>query len=610
MKKRPGTGKLWLFAWMTLARHRPIWTVPVWLALAACALPCRAQNTITIQEPGAAQNATAPEPPGPSTTVHGVVTNAATGAPLERALVTVFGDPQRGALTDNEGRFELHGIRQGQAAFMVSKPGFEDALNSDEGEEPLSILVSDTTPELSLSLVPQNSISGHIALSTGLPAQDFGVALLRQMLMNGHAAWNRVNGQNAKPDGSFRFGNLSAGTYLVRSQPELENRSAATSACSAHAPEPMPGYAAVFSNGAADLAGAEPLTIKDGQSAEVNLALTQVPFHRVRIAIGGAASGADTAVRTTLLDGSGQESYYSVHVGNHALCAYLPDCSYTLVVRVSRNVNVMIGGPGGTSLRIDYQPGASGGGQTGVLEFSVSGQAVTNLRVALGPAASTPVHARYVPGPPKPNPGSGQAGSQVSGNVEVVDTLNITAARVNLFQPFQNRATRESETEYELGTLAPGAYWISATAVQDGVCVGAVTAGGENLANHPWVVRENGTGAPIDVELRTDCAKLTVSLPAGAAVLNPAGNSVIYVYAVPESDTADEVERQQINPLFDNGSAIISNLPPGKYKVYAARTRQPLEYHNPAAMEKLGTGQEVELEPNGEATLMLEGVPQ
>ncbi len=586
MKKRPGTRRFWLLAY---------------IALASCALPCLAQEPPQPTAPNGQAAA-----PGPPLTVHGVVTNAATGSPLERALVTVFGDPNRGAMTDNEGRFELHGIPQGSASFMVIKPGFDRALYSDEGDGPLTIFISDSTPEIHLSLIPKNSISGHVTLSSGLPAENFSVMLLKQAVMYGHASWRSSNGVRTAPDGSFRFGALGAGSYLVRLQPELENAGVARTPCSAQAPETTPGYAEVFSNGSADFAGAEPITVKDGQSAEVNLALTQVQFHRVQIAIAGPAGGAGQGVNTTLLDSAGQEAGYPVRIGDHVVCAYLPDGSYTLVARTSQTVSYAA--PNGGVVRGSTWPQqANGSPQIGVLEFSVEGKPITNLRVALAPPTATPVHVRYAPGPPKPSPNQNGEGTN--------EAINLMAWRVNGTQPYLSPATRVSETEYELGATAPGSYWISATSEKRGACVGAVTAGGENLANHPWVVRNNGTGTPIDVDLRTDCGKLTVTLPPGAAGQNLSGDSAVYVYVVPELDTVNEIDRMeidqsQINPLTINGSVTIAELAPGRYRVYAMRTRQPVEYHNPAAMDQLGAGQEIELEPNGEATLTLEAVSQ
>ena len=58
--------------------------------------------------------------------MHGVVRNAATGAPLPRALVRIEGDSGIGVLTDGEGRFELPGVPIGPRIIRVRKPGFND----------------------------------------------------------------------------------------------------------------------------------------------------------------------------------------------------------------------------------------------------------------------------------------------------------------------------------------------------------------------------------------------------------------------------------------------------------------------------------------------------
>ncbi len=60
------------------------------------------------------------------TTLHGVVRNATTGEGLPRALVKIEGDADAGALTDGDGRFEIHNIPVGPQSVTVQKPGFLD----------------------------------------------------------------------------------------------------------------------------------------------------------------------------------------------------------------------------------------------------------------------------------------------------------------------------------------------------------------------------------------------------------------------------------------------------------------------------------------------------
>jgi len=78
------------------------------IALGAATAPALVGQETPQDTPGV------PGPPPtqaePPATVRGVVLNEATGQPLPRALVRVQSTPERGALTDGEGRFVLHGV--------------------------------------------------------------------------------------------------------------------------------------------------------------------------------------------------------------------------------------------------------------------------------------------------------------------------------------------------------------------------------------------------------------------------------------------------------------------------------------------------------------------
>jgi Carboxypeptidase regulatory-like domain len=536
---------------------------------------------------------------GKMVTVQGVVTNAATGAPLERALVMSFGRQMRAVLTDNEGRFEFRDIPEGERSFAARKPGYEADNSSDEEMTPIQVNVTDSTPEVHLSLSPKNSIYGHVTLSSGMPSQGIRVSLLRKAIQDGRAVWMRDDARSVTFDGSFRFGGLRDGTYMVQTMPEFENEGAMEPACAAGAPEEMPGYAAVFSNGSAALSGAEQIKVAAGQSTEVNLGLVQTKFHRVRIALAKPA-GQEWQLIPTLHDGAGQQVDYPLRVEKTQLCVYLPDGAYMLMVRAQRMVEQQVSLSFGSQRVRTVQ---RSGELAGVLEFNVDGKPI-NQRLVLTQTGTTPVQVHYSPGPPKPLT-TGAQGREDGGGTG--PSLFLTAMRINSVGVNLEGADAVSETEYEIGPAAPGSYWISVVMARQGVCVGAVTSGGQNLGSTPWVVRGTATGMPIDVEIRTDCAKLTIEPPSLPETGDTGQRGTVFVYAVPDGDTATNPTGMQLS-LSGNQPFTIENLTPGQYRVYAFRSQKQLEFRSPGAMERFGAGQEVTLEPNGAATLMLENV--
>ncbi|HEX8811568.1 MAG TPA: carboxypeptidase-like regulatory domain-containing protein, partial [Terracidiphilus sp.] len=160
MKYRQRVAKLWMCA----------------TALCAAGTVCAQNGDFVVTAPQGPTSQPA-QPAGKIATVHGVVTNAATGAPLERALVMSFGRQMRGVLTDNEGRFEFHDIAEGERSFAARKPGYAADNNSDEDMTPVQVNVTDSTPEVHLSLSPKNAIYGHVTLSSGIPSQGIRVSL-------------------------------------------------------------------------------------------------------------------------------------------------------------------------------------------------------------------------------------------------------------------------------------------------------------------------------------------------------------------------------------------------------------------------------------------------
>ncbi len=547
-------------------------------------------------------------PTGPPVTVRGVVVNASTGQPLRRALVKVSTGEELGALTDNEGRFEIYGVPQGVVNLVAMKPGYEELMAPEDltglhrtmlGAH--VVRVASDMPELSFSLAPKNAIFGHLTLSTGTPALGIGLTLLRQRIVDGRAGWVEADRHETTPDGAFRFAGLPDGTYLLTTQPEFDNDHASALSCSADAPAEMSGYAPVFYGDAHEMAGAARIVVVGGQSAEVNLGLTLTKFHLVEATLARVPAGGNWEFSNMLLNSSGQELEFPVHEEkNHSLCVYLPDGSYMLAVGASRD--------GGAQPRGDVGPqsGASTGELKGLLEFSVEGQAARSLRVPLAQAVSTPIHLRYEPRPPAPEKAGRPSGEEVE--EEGADLVEISATRASAVSgKVDAEATEASETTYELETVSPGAYWIHADASRKGVCIGTASAAGQNLARSTWTAGASGVGAPIDLVLRTDCANLTVQMPATLPAESSGEAATWYIYAVPEFDSIASLPNGQIEQFSDR-TATLEDMTPGSYRVFAFRAQQSIEFRNPAALDRLGPGQEVTLEPGSSANLVLEAV--
>lgn len=543
---------------------------------------------------------------GALVTVRGVVMNAASGEPLPRALVKLEGDLTLGALTDGEGRFEIPGVPEGLQTLDVVKPGFRGTVHLNDFVLPVTHTARVVTgmPELRFSLAPDNALYGKVTLSTGDPGVEIGLTLLRQTIQDGHSRWMEVERHQSTPEGDFRFSGLEDGTYLLMTQPAFDNDRGAPPSCDEKAPAEVPGYPVTFYGGSDVLGGAARIVLAGGQAVQANLALTLAALHEVQAVPTRVPAGGQWHFNSAILDQSGLRLEYPTRENgkDHSLCAFLPNGTYTLTIEGGMNEG--LGQPGTVLSRQALRARQV----TGMIEFGVDSLSPMRLRVPLASSVATPIHFRYEPGPPKP-----QVNDRFDGNSEGSepdpDPMVLSVALTNGIAGRGDanvNANRVSNDLYELNRLAPGAYWIEAAASRSGTCLGSVTAGGQSMGHTPWTAGQNGTGEAIDVVLRTDCAKLSLQLPAGLQGEGTGEDLAFYIYVVPEFDSVASV-RDGVVQTFAERSETLDDMTPGTYRVFSFATPQALEYRTTGALDQLnGQGQEVTLSPGGSVNLVLE----
>lgn len=563
-----------------------------------------------MQEPPMPVDQTPPTTPVALVTVHGVVLNGASGEPLPRALVKVDSGDAIGALTDGEGRFEIAGVPAGIETFEVVKPGFggKVAVGDYVVPDTHTVEVAAEMPELKFSLHPENALYGQVTLSTGDAGVGIGLTLLRQTIEAGHASWTEVERHQTTPEGDFRFAGLQDGTYLLMTEPAFDNERATPPACDGPVPVEMQGFPVMFYGGSADAAGAARIVLAGGQTSQANLTLSSALFHEVRATPLHVPEGEQWQFTPALLNQGGVVLEYPLRQDEktHVVCGYLPDGSYTLMMEGTTREPLQMGMP---VSRQPHRPKTV----AGMIEFSMENRAETRLRLPLASGTATPIRIRYEPGPPKPvqaTQGDGNEGDEPAGAIEAnpqpVQLMAVPADGMTPRGVGPVSADWVDEELYELGMTAPGSYWIQGGESRPGVCMGAVTAAGQSLAHTPWTAGAGGTGSSIDVVVRTDCAKLTVKLPASGQVDAPGEDQSYYFYAVPEFDSIAEVHEGIVQRSGETSSEL-GDLTPGTYRVFVFDEPHSLEYRAAGALEKLaGQGQEVTLEPGGNATLVLE----
>lgn len=556
--------------------------------------------------------------PSARVSVHGVVLNAVSGEPLPRALVRLTSDRSAGTLTDGEGRYELADIPTGPQLFEINKPGFLDetaeasaAAGTDARGFAHTVIVAAEMPDVTFRMAPANSIRGQVQLSTGDGSQGIEITLLKQSVENGRLVWQLVLPGAAttrtNADGAYRFGGLADGTYVVYSAPAMDNEPYGTliDPRNAHNIE-RSGYASQFYPDARDLAGAAKIHLHGGEQAEANLSLTLEPFHVVTAtaSLPGVGAGQEftpdrpggTTFSAVVTDSQGHQLPYVAQYdqATHTVQALLPDGNYEFVVTAGRPTMVMRRGGNATTFRDE-------GHYTGAVEFSVAGHAVTNLRIALANAQSNPVQVNLI----RTNSQTNGPSPNLDGGDQVFLTLSQTGGWIGdgMMSTF---AVGSYAGPLNTSFAQPGTYWVHTNLPDKHVCADSLTAGGTNLGREPLTLGISGSSAPVTLNLRDDCARLTLTLPATAAGSGTGEEPSYTVYMVPDFDSTVDVIPQTLRPS-NGGKVTLEGLTPGSYHVYVFDKPVALAYHDRATMDALpNAGQTIDLAPLANANLVLE----
>ncbi|MGD0292745.1 MAG: carboxypeptidase-like regulatory domain-containing protein [Terracidiphilus sp.] len=563
---------------------------------------------------------TSTAPPGPLATIHGtlhgVVLNAATSSPLARALVQIEGDADTGALTDGEGRFEIPGVALGQQAVQVVKPGFLDQAFFPGGDPGWgigpnvnhNILVAAPMPDLIFSMAPTNSIHGRILLSTGDAEQGIGVTLAMRTVEDGRAAWKQLSTVKTNSEGAYRFARLGNGEYALYSEPAMDSElDILLSATGSDSPAARNGFPSLFYPEARDLAGAAKIHLAGGQEAEANFSLTLQPFHTVTAqailpsrrhygdqnpAWEGMKLGA------LVMDAQGHMLPYNAEYDQETrtLRALLPDGNYSFAVIVT--ISRFTASNAGNN---NFTPAMDSAPLTGQVDFSVAGHDVANLRIPLLAQRANPLQVTVTRSGAQAEPGS--SASRESGAVYVALSEtgeSLTNGMVSVY------ADGAGPGQLETTFMPSGSYWAHTSITQHGLCLASFTAGGTNLAREPLVVGAAGVTAPLDLALRDDCARLTLTLPMAGAAMAPGEERWYTVYVMPDFESTENTTPQTLRPS-SGGTVTLEGLTPGNYHVYTFDVPLVVEYHNPAALAALPTpGQAITLSPGTTSSLVLE----
>ena len=428
------------------------------------------------------------------------------------------------------------------------------------------IAISPDQEEVTIPIVPEARIVGHVTLADGEAARGMQVAIYQRRTQAGRGVWQPVGQAEVKSDGEFRMADLQAGDYKLLSL-ELSDRDPVSS----NPRGEQFGYPPDYYPGAADFEGAALIHLAAGETFQASLTPERRPYHRVHIGVlngqrDSNGSGLQVEVWKDGHSGPGYALGYDFRDGS--IGGTLPDGNY--LIKVSSQ---------------------SGDGLTGVTNLSVKGGPAGSMVTLLGGAVvavqvteefshSNELRAIVT---------AGVADSQ--GRAHRVPSAQVMLWPTDLFSfrgALRAQAPNDPEGEgLEIPSVPAGEYRVQVETPNG--YVASVRCGGTDLQKANLVVAAGSTVPPIEVVLRNDGGEVdgTVAEIASRNKANPQGAAMAsgYVHFVSEG------ERPDVKQAFvqQSGEFQITQLAPGTYRVVAFETsmsRENVEWSNEEVMKK------------------------
>lgn len=230
--------------------------------------------------------------------IHGTVTNSATGTAIRRALVQ---SGSAAVFTDSDGRFELTHLKAGEARVTVRKPGFFGSVRRSVDLPMMAtarVQVTADTPALVLTLVPSASFAGRVTGPGDEPLEHVMVRVFRRRIVEGRSQWQPFNGAQTDEEGNYRITGLQPDHYVV--------------AATAQAPVAIPADRKIqaqafplqtYFPGVGERDAASVMDLAGGREFQADFSLRKERAFRIAGTIAGAIDASRVSIQLALPDG-------------------------------------------------------------------------------------------------------------------------------------------------------------------------------------------------------------------------------------------------------------------------------------------------------------------
>jgi len=551
--------------------------------------------------------------------ISGRVTESGTNQPVRRAIVTVSGGALavgRSAVTDDEGRFVIARLPDGDFTLSAMRPGFLKATfgatRSGRPGTPIAIRGGANRTDVSLAMTHGSALAGIIRDPSGDPGAGMRVEAIRIQHLSAGDRAEKLGETRADDRGEFRIFGLPAGDYVLAATParivggmgdigaasdaEIDaklNALKSRSALPAPGTPPAAPPPSAQDRGYATPAVFYPGVITPGEAALVTLGANE---SREGLDFGSRLSHAATVDGTVVaargasiprqlqlsLQGSGTQlpvsggslngpsvqrdpETHAFHITN------VPPGHYRLIARTlnapGNNTQMMVSG--GALPKID----TSAGVLWGAVEFDATGEDMSGVTLTIQPAPS--VTGRVVADP------ASKAAANFSGARVSLEPVPDSDRRSNgLSAPIV--VSTNAKGVFEMPSVIPGAYRVTAT-VPSGWWVRSAVTGGADVLDGLLTVDANGlSDLVLTMSDRHSSVGGTLTTGEGAAT-----DYFLVAFTADKTLWRAPSRRVRSTRPSTNGAFDLADLPAGQYYLAALKDLDALDLEDPAFLETL-----------------------
>jgi hypothetical protein len=516
--------------------------------------------------------------------IRGVVINSVTHEPISRALV-LSPDNSFATMTDDRGRFEFTfppsesqqapafntgnvRIYQGfqrtsdnPTAFTSTRPTALTARKVGFLNREIPLDISDLNSAqqiLTISLVPEARIVGHVTLTSSDGSDKMRVSLYRRNVRERQEHWDLVSNTMTRADGEFRLADLSPGSYKLLTLEQLD-----LDPLTFDPRGQLFGFPPLYYPSASDFDTAAIIRLAPGETFQPTMSPTKRAYYRVKLELTSppAEPRIQIYVWPQAHPGPGYALGYNRRDG--AIEGSLPDGTYTLKV-------TNYGAPM----------------MAGELNFTVGGAPVSGPAVTLVSGISIPINVReefqHNQTSPAPDFSTTFTGpSAVAPNARRPNYLQVMLWPDEQFglssQPVSLRPPTGPEDEsLIIDNVLPGRYRVIVNTSVG--YVASVVSGNTDLLHQPLVVGIGGSVPALEIIMRDDGAEVdgTIDSTNGTAEPSTATTQPLGFVCLAPTDRMDD--RCKIAWTNVDGTFTFQQIAPGSYRALAMdRTRPQFE---------------------------------